>query len=84
MELIGLAVVSLRQSSRNVGCVIPLEKQRKRPERGQSVGCSSCLGQLGHDLVKEVKLQKWSLQASDGVIFKMALQAAAVATDDTI
>lgn len=84
MELIGWAVVSVRQSSRNVGCVIPLENQREHPEHGQSVGCSSWLGQLGHAVVKAVKLQKWSLQASDGVILKMALQAAAVTTDDTI
>lgn len=67
-----------------LGCVIPLENQRECPEHGQSVGCSSWLGQLGDAVVKEVKLQKWSLQASDGVIFKMALQAAAVITDDTI
>lgn len=84
MELIGSAVVSLRQSSRNVGCVIPLENQRECPERGQSVGCSSWLGQLGRAVVKEVRLQKWSLQASHGVIFKMAVQAAAVTTDVTI
>lgn len=76
-------MVSVRQCSRNVGCVIPLEKQRECPKRGQSVGCSSWLGQLRDAVAEEVKLQKWSLQASNGVIFKMALQAA-VTTNDTI